>query len=78
MLYCLESAPGRSLGFNDSAKRAKWMSKGMNMTEAEEQVAIATFLSGTDNEIAVLGDNMANTRQIKDGMLQELLREGSD
>ena len=48
------------------------------MTEAEEQVAIATFLSGTDNEIAVLGDNMANTRQIKDGMLQELLREGSD
>ena len=38
-----------------------------------EQTAIAAFLSDMDAEIATLEANLAKTRQIKQGMMQELL-----
>lgn len=39
----------------------------------EEQTAIATILSDMDSEITVLEEKLAKTRQIKQGMMQELL-----
>ena len=42
-------------------------------TEPEEQTAIATILSDMDNEIQILEQRLAKTRQIKQGMMQELL-----
>ena len=39
----------------------------------EEQTAIATILSDMDNEIQILEQRLAKTRQIKQGMMQELL-----
>lgn len=39
----------------------------------EEQTAIATILSDMDNEIQTLEQRLAKTRQIKQGMMQELL-----
>lgn len=39
----------------------------------EEQTAIATILSDMDNEIQTLDQRLAKTRQIKQGMMQQLL-----
>ncbi|APE06684.1 hypothetical protein BM528_13645 [Alteromonas sp. RW2A1] len=39
----------------------------------EEQTAIATILSDMDNEIQTLEQRLAKTRQVKQGMMQELL-----
>ncbi|MCQ8105299.1 restriction endonuclease subunit S [Methylomonas sp. SURF-2] len=39
----------------------------------EEQTAIATILSDMDNEIQTLQQRLSKTRQIKQGMMQELL-----
>jgi type I restriction enzyme S subunit len=39
----------------------------------EEQIAIANILSDMDNEIQTLEQRLAKTRQIKQGMMQELL-----
>ena len=39
----------------------------------EEQTAIASILSDMDNEIEVLEQKLAKTRQIKQGMMQQLL-----
>ena len=41
--------------------------------ERAEQTAIATVLSDTDAEIAALETKLAKTRQLKSGMMQELL-----
>ncbi|MDE1220845.1 restriction endonuclease subunit S [Vibrio aestuarianus] len=41
--------------------------------DIEEQKAIATILSDMDNEIQTLEQRLAKTRQIKQGMMQELL-----
>lgn len=41
--------------------------------DIEEQTAIATSLSDMDNEIQTLEQRLAKTRQIKQGMMQELL-----
>lgn len=43
------------------------------MSPAEEQTTIATILSDMDNEIQTLEQRLAKTRQIKQGMMQELL-----
>jgi len=40
---------------------------------AEEQAAIATILSDMDNEIQTLEQRLTKTRQIKQGMMQQLL-----
>ena len=39
----------------------------------EEQIAIATILSDMDTELAELQSRLAKARQIKQGMMQELL-----
>ena len=39
----------------------------------EEQTAIATILSDMDNEIQTLEQRLTKTRQIKQGMMQQLL-----
>ncbi|MDP5146538.1 restriction endonuclease subunit S [Shewanella sp. ULN5] len=39
----------------------------------EEQIAIATIISDMDNEIQTLEQRLSKTRQIKQGMMQELL-----
>ena len=39
----------------------------------EEQTAIATILSDMDEEIQALEQRLGKTRQIKQGMMQELL-----
>ena len=43
------------------------------MPEFEEQTAIATILSDMDNELQTLEQRLVKTRQIKQGMMQELL-----
>ncbi len=43
------------------------------MAKLAEQTAIATILSDMDNEIQTLEQRLAKTRQIKQGMMQELL-----
>ncbi|WP_318425112.1 restriction endonuclease subunit S [Photobacterium leiognathi] len=43
------------------------------MPKHEEQTAIATILSDMDSEIQTLEHRLAKTRQIKQGMMQELL-----
>lgn len=43
------------------------------MPKLEEQTAIATILSDMDNEIQTFEQRLAKTRQIKQGMMQELL-----
>ena len=42
-------------------------------TTVEEQRAIATILSDMDSEITALEEKLAKARQIKQGMMQELL-----
>ncbi len=42
-------------------------------SEIEEQTAIATILSDMDNEIQTLEQRLTKTRQIKQGMMQQLL-----
>ena len=42
-------------------------------SELEEQTAISTILSDMDNEIQTLEQRLAKTRQIKQGMMQQLL-----
>jgi len=42
-------------------------------SDKKEQTAIATILSDMDNEIQTLEQRLAKTRQIKQGMMQELL-----
>ena len=41
--------------------------------ETDEQTAIATILSDMDAEIAALETKLAKARQVKQGMMQELL-----
>jgi len=42
-------------------------------SELEEQTAVSTIISDMDNEIQTLEQRLAKTRQIKQGMMQELL-----
>ena len=41
--------------------------------DCSEQAAIATILSDMDTELAALESRLAKARQIKQGMMQELL-----
>lgn len=41
--------------------------------DVDEQTAIATILSDMDTELAELQSRLAKVRQIKQGMMQELL-----
>lgn len=43
------------------------------LPDKDEQLAIATVLSDMDTELAALDSRLAKARQIKQGMMQELL-----
>ena len=45
----------------------------MSLPSFAEQTAIATVLSDMDAEIAALEQRLAKTRDLKQGMMQELL-----
>jgi type I restriction enzyme S subunit len=45
----------------------------VQLPNMEEQTAIATVLSDMDTEIESLGLKLAKAREIKQGMMQELL-----
>lgn len=45
----------------------------VNLPQVEEQCAIAAILSDMDAEIAALEAKLAKARQLKQGMIQELL-----
>lgn len=66
------------LAFDDGAKqtnlrREDVLSCPLLKPSKEEQAAIATILSDMDNEIQTLEQRLAKTRQIKQGMMQQLL-----
>jgi type I restriction enzyme S subunit len=76
------------ISFENSAKRLESSMNGSALQEVsiatlrsfkvaipldEEQTAIATILSDMDNEIQTLEQRLSKTRQIKQGMMQELL-----
>ena len=57
----------------DSVRREMIADMLITLPPKEEQTAIATILSDMDNEIQTLEQRLAKTRQIKQGMMQELL-----
>ena len=66
------------LAFDDGAKqtnlrREDVLNCPLVNPSFEEQTAIATILSDMDNEIQTLEQRLTKTRQIKQGMMQELL-----
>ena len=67
-----EAATGTSGSMKNLAKDAL-LSVDIPLPIADEQIAIAEILSDMDTEIAVLETKLAKARQIKQGMMQELL-----
>lgn len=57
----------------DSVRREMIADMKMVLPTKEEQTAIATILSDMDEEIQALEQRLNKTRQIKQGMMQELL-----
>ncbi len=57
----------------DSVRREMIADMLITLPSKEEQAAIATILSDMDNEIQTLEQRLAKTRQIKQGMMQQLL-----
>ena len=57
----------------DSVRREMIVDMLITLPSKEEQTAIATILSDMDNEIQTLEQRLTKTRQIKQGMMQELL-----
>jgi type I restriction enzyme S subunit len=57
----------------DSVRREMIADMLMTLPSKEEQTAIATILSDMDSEIQALQQRLSKTRQIKQGMMQELL-----
>jgi type I restriction enzyme, S subunit len=78
--YFFRSREGRELlkSLAQGATRYNLSKKALLKTafplpEAPEQTAIATILSDMDTEIATLESKLAKARQLKQGMMQELL-----
>ncbi|MBB1479595.1 restriction endonuclease subunit S [Pseudoalteromonas sp. SG41-2] len=57
----------------DSVRREMIADMLITLPPKEEQVATATILSDMDNEIQTLEQRLTKTRQIKQGMMQQLL-----
>ncbi|MEG3759266.1 restriction endonuclease subunit S [Pseudoalteromonas carrageenovora] len=57
----------------DSVRREMIADMLITLPSKEEQVATATILSDMDNEIQTLEQRLTKTRQIKQGMMQQLL-----
>lgn len=80
LYYFLESSAARCHMINNSITTAltgintiAYFSCPILLPEKQEQVAIATILSDIEEEIQALEQRLAKTRQIKQGMIQELL-----
>jgi type I restriction enzyme, S subunit len=54
-------------------QRARLLNFEVSLPSIDEQTAIAEILSDMDTEIATLEDKLTKARQVKQGMLQELL-----
>ncbi|MCB0293363.1 MAG: restriction endonuclease subunit S, partial [Calditrichaeota bacterium] len=67
-----ESATGTSGSMKNIAKN-NFLSLKIPSPLLEEQTAIAKILSDMDEEIQALEQRLTKTRQIKQGMMQELL-----
>jgi len=67
-----EAATGTS-GSMKNIAQGSLMSLELLTPSREEQTAIATILSDMDKEIQALEQRLSKTRQIKQGMMQELL-----
>ena len=57
----------------DSVRREMIADMFITLPSKQEQTAIATILSDIDAEIQALKQRLSKTRQIKQGMMQELL-----
>ena len=65
-----------SVAYGTHMPRADWSvlrNLEFSVPNLDEQTAIATVLSDMDTEIATLETKLAKARQIKQGMMQELL-----
>ena len=67
-----EAATGTS-GSMKNISKGSLLSLELCFPNALEQSAIATFLSNMDSDIQSLEQKLSKTRQIKQGMMQELL-----
>lgn len=67
-----EAATGTS-GSMKNISKGSFLSLALSTPNLEEQTAIATILSDMDAEIQALEHRLNKTRQIKQGMMQELL-----
>lgn len=67
-----ESATGTSGSMKNISKPAL-LSIEIALPCVEEQTAIATILTDMDTELVELETRLAKTRQLKQGMMQELL-----
>lgn len=79
-MHCLRSEAVRQQIISKASYTTRALTNGrilsdvmITLPEKEEQRAIASTLSDIDAEIAVLGQKFAKARQIKQGMMQELL-----
>ncbi|MGI2227250.1 restriction endonuclease subunit S [Shewanella frigidimarina] len=80
MKYCFRSSLVRKQIQSTASYTTRALTNGQLLSnvlvllpEPEEQTAIATILSDMDNEIQTLEQRLSKTRQIKQGMMQELL-----
>jgi type I restriction enzyme S subunit len=80
LYYFLASSSGRTHMINNSITTAltgintvAYFSCSIFLPQKREQIAIATILSDIDEEIRILEQRLTKTRQIKQGMMQELL-----
>lgn len=67
-----EAATGTS-GSMKNISKGSFLSLALSTPNLEEQTAIATILSDMDEEIQALEQRLTKTRQIKQGMMQQLL-----
>lgn len=80
MAYFLRGLAGRELmkslaqgSTRYNLSKAALLSAPLRLPGISEQVAIATILTDMDTELAELETRLAKTRQLKQGMMQELL-----
>jgi type I restriction enzyme S subunit len=56
-----------------ATNRSHIASAEIKLPSIDEQIEIASILQGMDSELAVLETRLAKTRELKQGMMQELL-----
>ena len=73
LLQNLTRIEAASSGLIPGLSRSDVLGQSLNVPSISEQRAIATVLSDMDAEIAALEARFAKTRDLKQGMMQELL-----